>query len=127
MRMIILAGIIVAALIGGYFFLNQSDRSLTMRDNSVRDSLLGEWSLYLDCPNTVLSFEQDNNVSLIDCDEDGETLPNEEGTYMINDRDILTSFPGAGEMNFTLVDREGEQRLRLFRFDQEFLFFKFQR
>ena len=114
-------------ILSTFKFIDSIQQSVaTPRDENI-EFLLGEWSRYLDCANTVFTFKQNNVVELVGCDGDYQITSSETGKYTIADGSIIATFPESGDYNFTVVNDGNEQKLRLIRFEQEFLLFKVRR
>ena len=143
MRKTVLVALGLAAVLGTVFLLNDLQGSHTLpftkdvnetveqenRDDShtfipkdYKNLIVGDWSLYLDCPNTIFSFQKNGSVIVSSCDVDP---PTESGTYVFTGSDeILATFPETGEYYFKFTLQDSEMKLRLTRFNQEYFFFK---
>jgi len=94
---------------------------------SNNEYLLGEWSLYLDCPNTIFNFKQNNIIELKSCGQDHQSTSNEVGVYEVTEKNIIATFPKSGVYPFMRITKNNEQELQLVRFDKEFTLFKVQK
>lgn len=97
-----------------------STQNYSWKDNY----LIGEWSVYLDCPNTLLQFKPDGVVEIERCGSEGETLPGETGTYISTQEKVWAHFPESGDSEFTIIFDNNEWKLKSTKFDKEFLWNK---
>jgi len=93
-------------------------------NNKSKDLVIGTWSLYLDAPNVLFVFSEDQSAKMVfvSTREDDTIDP---GEYEVNDQTISALFSDYGELTLELVeDENGEPKIKWTGEDQDYFFFK---
>ena len=114
--------LIILVVVVGYFIMRPQN------PDEIRRELKGGWSLYLDCPNTVLNFVDERTVRTSACV--GESGPNsqsikKEGFYEIQGSTIIVTFDDR-KLEFALRTKNGEKKLVLMQDGKQYSYFKIQ-
>jgi len=85
--------------------------------------LIGKWSAYQDCPNTVFTFYGNGKIHGEHCDEKGELSWKSDGKYAFKANSIYAEMD-TSKFEFTLKAEKDTMKLILRRFSQDFIFYK---
>jgi hypothetical protein len=95
------------------------------REKQVIEMVLGEWALYLDTPNTLLTFYNNKKIRYVLINQNGDTSVNQMGSYRVEGtRRITVDLNDRERLAFEITDVDNAKKLRLKRDNKDYDFFK---